>query len=484
VAGNAVDVTGFVRPEYNGVHTVTDVIFNSTLNGWIVRTDLPWIFNSPTIGGTIRFANGQKTTRLNLGGGEDYNAFNARWEKGEYKKSYDEYVVDGICESEKKISTIYKSYFPSKQFFWRERKNWAPIQPDAICHLLVHNEIADATEGLWIETFDKGDNQLSLSFMKNNSGNELDYYGPVGLLDIVNSGDLIDNIGSISNVLNDIAYYVVWAGPEPCPEECCIEMELCYEDRGNTTCFVVEFERINDNLFEGTDSEFGILFTIERTAPGSQWNLIQDDGDGTIVIAESFDISDCPSDMNDWSYGGRFEEYWGEGSTLEIRPGDHCESEECCLTYTEKIPFLVDGCTRYTPWTIIFKDRRGSWAQYPFKMISRDFIETERTNFYQQEGTFTDNDFFYDPFNDRGEKSFVTRSREKIRLSSDWVRDQQNYIIEDMFKSVELYIQNPETGEVKGIMINNKEYESKKDINDMIHHYEFDINYTTDDWRL
>jgi hypothetical protein len=144
----------------------------------------------------------------------------------------------------------------------------------------------------------------------------------------------------------------------------------------------------------------------------------------------------------------------------------------------------VDGCSRYTPWTIIFKDRRGTWAQYPFKMISREFIETERTNFYQQEGTFTDNDFFYDPFNDRGEKSFVTRSREKIRLSSDWVRDQQNYIIEDMFKSVELYIQNPETGEIKGIMIDNKEYENKKDINDMIHHYEFDINYTTDDWRL
>jgi len=637
VAGNSVDVTGFCRPEYNGVHTVTDVFFDSSLNEWIIKTDIPHEFNTPPVGGTIRFANGQKTTSLNLSGGEDYNTYNARWEKGEYNKTYDEYVIDGICPpvwilengtwedlgvwvdfgiwndtptgSEfslfewDKISTIYKSYFPSKQFFWRERKNWAPIQPDALCHLLVHNKTADATEGLWIETFDKSDNQLSLSFMKNNSGNQFDYYTPIGLMDILNSSDLIENIGTFSEAINNTAYYVVWAGPE-CDEDnnggeengCCPRINV-YDNEGELIFttetyfdgtnyigvdtypvvapgtdlvldieFIITFDTIwevkavvGTNTFEiATDEELkeptdcplsldwgseqllfdifgadsylqteqgecgqppvccpivdiydseGNIFYIQMQPDGgryigeiefegevyelfmehsgTQWGIYFVTPEGNQLVGTDptgLGPEICPL-SEDWRNGDfLFENY--PGSSLRTIAGECPGPGPCCTTYTEKIPFLVDGCSRYTPWTIIFKDRRGTWAQYPFKMISREFIETERTNFYQQEGTFTDNDFFYDPFNDRGEKSFVTRSREKIRLSSDWVRDQQNYIIEDMFKSVELYIQNPETGEIKGIMIDNKEYENKKDINDMIHHYEFDINYTTDDWRL
>jgi hypothetical protein len=481
VAGNDVEVTGFVRPEYNGVHTVTDVIWNATFSAWIVRTDLPWVFNSPTIPGVITLASGAKTTRNNLFRINERMAFNARWDKLEYKKNYNEYVIDGICNELDKISTIYESYSPTYSFSYSERRSFAPIQPDAFCHLLVHNEIPRATEGLWVETFDKSDNQLSLSFIKNNSGDDLDYYTPIGLTNMIASPDRQDSIGDLAIAAPNTAYYVIWAGPEPCPEECCLEITICYEDRGSTVCFKVELEKINDNLYQGTDDEFGIIFSIQRTGTGSAWNLIQDDGDGTIVIAESFDLSDCPNDMNDWFYGERFTDYWGEDATLEISPGGHCEPPECCLTYTEKIPFLVDDCSKFIRWTIIFKDKRGSWAQYPFKMVSRKFIETERNNFYKQEGTFTDNDFFYDQF-DRGEKSFATRSRVKWRLTSDWVTEQQNYIIEDLFKSTQVFIQN-EGGDLVPVVLENKEYENKFDINEMLHNYQFDITISNDDWR-
>jgi hypothetical protein len=490
MAGNTVSVTGFVRPEYNGVHTVTDVIWNAGLSAWIVRTDLPWIFNSPTIPGTIRLANGQKSTRLDLFRLDDLETYNARWEKFEYNKSYERYIIDGICESDDRISSIYRPFPFNEELKYQRKKLFAPIQPGAMCHLLVHNRYDDATEGLWIETFDRGDNQLSLSFMKNNSVDKRDYYSPVGLLDMVNSPDLIDNIGTMSMVLDDIAYYVVWAGPEEriC-NNCCIEMQICYEDRGSTVCFQVNFERIDDNLFEGIGviDGFTISYQISRFSEVSGWNLLQDD---TFTIEEFGiykELSECPNDMAEWGINAAFYDYWGEDAGIEIKQGTHCEEgeEECsCIGWSEKIPFLVDDCTRYTPWTIIFKDRRGSWAQYPFKLVSREFVETERTNFYQQEGTFTQNDFFYDPFNDRGEKSFVTRSREKLRLTSDWIGDDLNYIIKDMFKSAEIYIQNPDTGEIRGIMIDNKEYENKKDINDMLHQYEFDVNFTTDDWRI
>jgi len=528
VAGNDVDVTGFCRPEYNGVHTITDIYFDPGLNEWIIRTDIPFQFNSPAIGGTIKLASGEKSTRFDLLRKEDLCVFNSRWDKREYKKNYNEYVVDGICPpvwilengtwedlgvwvdfgvwndtptgSEfnliawDKISTIYKSYFPTKQFFWRERRAWAIIQPDAFCHLLVHNETPDATEGLWIETFDKEDNQLSLSFLKNNSGNDLDYYAPIGLLDILNSPDLIDNIGTFSEVVSNTDYYVVWAGPEEScgTASCCPKLTLCYGDP-LITCVDIELTAVYNPLingtfsYEGETSYSGFDYDIQVYWSGNRWELTYTGQFGTILMATlNGNIDNCP--INEWNSTPRLESlYLGKPVFTSI---NECDEEgvevgtDCCLTYTEKIPFLVDTCSQWTKYNLIFKDRRGSWAQWPFKLISRKYIETDRTNFYQQQGTFTDNDFFFNPFDDRGDKSFITRNREKMRLTSDWVSDEQNYIIEDLFKSVEVYLQDSDSGEILGILIENKEYEKKLDRNDWIHNYQFDIIFGNDDVRL
>jgi len=510
VAGEAVEVSGFIKPEYNGVHTITDIFYDTGLNEWFIRTDIPWGGNTPPIPGKITLASGERTTINNLTRINNLDVFNARWDKREYKKSYEEYVIDGICESEKKISTIYTSFPYDHNFRYSERKKYSLIQPDAFSHLLIHNEEEGSTEGIWIETFDRGDNQLSLSFLENNSNNELDYYAPIGLLDIADSSDLINDIGTFSDVLSDIAYYVVWAGPEPCIEpiegDCCIEkIVVCYPDGFLVVCQNIEMDfgsPINGtNSWSGSTNLSGTDYDVLIYWTGFRWRLTYFPegtagtvGTGVITTMANRDglITDCPigtggfAAPGPWDMTTAFYDLYDPTTELgyiDVQGGE-CESgseEHCCSTYSRKIPFVVDTCSKYKTWTIFFKDRRGSWAQYPFKLVSRDFIETERNNFYKQEGTFTNSDFFYDDF-DRGEKSFATRSRKKSRLTSDWVSDAQNYIIEDLFKSVSVFIQYE--NEIIPVILENKEYESKIDINEMIHNYQFDVTISNDDWRF
>lgn len=151
--------------------------------------------------------------------------------------------------------------------------------------------------------------------------------------------------------------------------------------------------------------------------------------------------------------------------------------------FSNPIRFEInDDCSRYEIYHIMWKDARGSWISYPFKYVSQDTVDVNRQNYYQTEGTWTDNSFGFDSFG-RGERTFFARSRKKVRVTSGWVEEFENDLLVDMMKSADVYVQLPD-GKLIGCTIEEEEIQLGKDINEQIFNYTFNVVYSMDEIRL
>lgn len=112
------------------------------------------------------------------------------------------------------------------------------------------------------------------------------------------------------------------------------------------------------------------------------------------------------------------------------------------------IKYKIDDCERgLDAYTLIWKDALGSWISYPFKYVATESTDVTRSNYYRREGEFVDNgmdDWSFDINNvNRGETTFNTQSRNKFKLTSGWVNNNENILFEDLIKSTEVFLQLP-----------------------------------------
>lgn len=143
---------------------------------------------------------------------------------------------------------------------------------------------------------------------------------------------------------------------------------------------------------------------------------------------------------------------------------------------SEKIKFKLPDCSRYEKVSIAWRDKKGSLISYPFNLLSRDFIETEKKEYYGQTGKFEGGQWEHGLR--RNNTIYNNRSKEKLILNSDWVEEYENKKIIDMFNSSEVFV--IKGGEIFPCTITNKEMEDKKTINDLIYNYNFEVYYAYD----
>lgn len=163
--------------------------------------------------------------------------------------------------------------------------------------------------------------------------------------------------------------------------------------------------------------------------------------------------------------------------TQDIRSYDvYCIGLQFGQQVTEKIKFKLPDCSRYEKISIAWRDKKGSLISYPFNLLSRDFIESEKKEYYGQTGKFEDGQWEHGLR--RGNTIYNNRSKEKLILNSDWVEEYENKKIKDMFNSSEVFV--IKGGEIFPCTITNKEMEDKKVINDLIYNYTFEVYYAFD----
>jgi hypothetical protein len=127
-------------------------------------------------------------------------------------------------------------------------------------------------------------------------------------------------------------------------------------------------------------------------------------------------------------------------------------------------------------------DKMGSLISMPFIYVSRDNIEVQRRNYYQQEGNWENNTFGYNNY-DRGERSFYTQSRKSFILNSGFLYDYETDLIEDMMNSISVYIQTPQN-KVFGVQLAIDSVELYKNINEQLFQYQISCRISTNEVRF
>lgn len=150
---------------------------------------------------------------------------------------------------------------------------------------------------------------------------------------------------------------------------------------------------------------------------------------------------------------------------------------------TNSISFkLNEDCSMYEVYSLMWKDKNGSFISYPFIYISRDNIEVERNTYYKQEGSWDNNSFQYYDYSD-GEKNFYLQSRKSYILNSGWLKQFETTLMEDLMTSPSVYIQTPDN-RLFQCHIAQKEVELYKEINEQLFSYTFNVRVSNNEYRF
>jgi hypothetical protein len=143
---------------------------------------------------------------------------------------------------------------------------------------------------------------------------------------------------------------------------------------------------------------------------------------------------------------------------------------------------LNPDCSMYELYHLMWKDRNGSYASYPFIYMSRKNVEADRKTYYKQEGNWNNNTFQYYDY-DRGETNFYTQSKNSYVLNSGWLYQFETELMEDLMQSTEVYIQTPDN-RLYPCMLNDTSVELFKEINEQIFSYTFNVRVAYNEFRF
>lgn len=150
---------------------------------------------------------------------------------------------------------------------------------------------------------------------------------------------------------------------------------------------------------------------------------------------------------------------------------------------SNKICFKLNGdCSMYEVYHLMWKDQYGSFISYPFIYMSREFIESDKKTYYQQEGTWKDDTFGYEDYG-VGEKTFYQRSRESFTLNSGWLYEFERDLIKDLMQSPSVYLQTPDN-RLFNCHLDQPKVELFKNINEQLFSYTFTVRTSNNEFRF
>jgi hypothetical protein len=150
---------------------------------------------------------------------------------------------------------------------------------------------------------------------------------------------------------------------------------------------------------------------------------------------------------------------------------------------TNKICFKLNGdCSMYEVYHLMWKDQYGSFISYPFIYMSREYIESDKKTYYQQEGTWEYDTFGYDDYG-VGEKTFYQRSRESFTLNSGWLYEFERDLIKDLMQSPSVYLQTPDN-RLFNCHLDESKVELFKNINEQLFSYTFNVRTSNNEFRF
>lgn len=138
---------------------------------------------------------------------------------------------------------------------------------------------------------------------------------------------------------------------------------------------------------------------------------------------------------------------------------------------------IVDKCSKYENYQFFFLDRLGSYIPINFNLVSKKNKTNDKSTWSKNYGRYDSvaNAWGYTTY-DRGISTLNIVSNETITVTSDWLNDDENNVVQIMLTSPEVY-HIDENGVFRAINITTTSWEEKKRVNDKLINYVISFEY-------
>lgn len=149
-----------------------------------------------------------------------------------------------------------------------------------------------------------------------------------------------------------------------------------------------------------------------------------------------------------------------------------------------KLQLDDDEACELDVFNLMWLDSYGSYISFPFRYAPSEGIEIDRSSYYKQEGIYTPNSFIVDT-SERGVFNFYNKSREKIKLTSGFIEDGENYLFKDLIRSTDIYLTSRDiyNDGFYAVTFGDDKIEFKDNRWDSIYYYEPTVYFAWNSYR-
>lgn len=194
----------------------------------------------------------------------------------------------------------------------------------------------------------------------------------------------------------------------------------------------------------GPSVSHGLEVTITSTTGATAiWNVLN----GVASEAGSIlAIAVGPQQINDYVDQGIVRLYHGTVATQSIIDCDTASYAVRITNYqtqvvmSEQITFINNcDCSRYTPFTITWLNKRGGFDTYTFRLKSTRIINNDKKEWSRFLSTLQPDDSFTYQIGDRGSSVYSSISFETATVLSEWQTEAEQVWTAEIFDSPEVY---------------------------------------------
>lgn len=146
------------------------------------------------------------------------------------------------------------------------------------------------------------------------------------------------------------------------------------------------------------------------------------------------------------------------------------------VTTAEYTYNILDSNCKYDNYRLHWLNKFGAWDSFNFNLVSRNSLTIDRQTFNQSLGTLTGTAYSYAK-QDRRTIPFYVNSTQTIEINSDWITGTESSFLEELLTSSEVYWEQSTT-QLIPVIITDKNYEIKKEVNDKLFNLTLKIQTT------
>ena len=247
---------------------------------------------------------------------------------------------------------------------------------------------------------------------------------------------------------------------------------------GTDTATINMVNFIDIRLFNSSDVALGTI-SVDSTVANGGYNNNNDFSQTRLMYFGVF-----PANLDGWSTTWNTHKANVSYYTIQV-----ADDDDDPISQLYRINIITDACKGYEAIRLTWLNTHGTWDYYTFTKKSVKSLQTNRTNYTQQSGTWNESAYRINGYKG-GKKNFRVNTKQLITVNTDFLLESDAVWFEDLINSTDVYILNGYNTTsldtrsgitnkyVEPITVTTSSYTRKTKVNDKLIQYTFQLEKT------